>query len=448
MKKSIPETHAANLPTGAIERIVEPIVRFMHIQASSGVVLLLATIAALVVANSPWSAAYLGFWRTEVGVSWGGYEFIYPLKHWINDGVMTIFFFVIGLEVKRELVTGELRDPKRAVLPLAAAIGGMVVPAGLYYALQVGEPGERGWGIPMATDIAFVIGCVALLGQRIPKAFRVFLLSLAIADDIGAILVIAIGYSESISGTWLVVAALGVILTSFANRLGIRSFVIYILLGVFVWFAFHECGIHATIAGVILGLMTPARGYVPPRALSRVIARVDRVLHGDWDSDTHRARTVQELRWATREVISPLEYLEHRLHPWVGFVIMPVFALANAGVVIELAGLTSPVASAVFAGLVIGKPVGIVLFSWMVVVTGLARLPEGVTWPMVLGGGFLSGIGFTMALFIANLAFGLGSAELDPAKLGILVASVVAAAIGMGILLTMTPRRPQNPEPF
>jgi NhaA family Na+:H+ antiporter len=419
------------LPAKPIDRLVAPIERFLHVEAASGIVLLVAAIAALALANSPLSEGFLAFWKTPVGFSFGSFELSHSLRHWINDGVMAIFFFVIGLEVKRELVIGELRDLRRASLPIAAALGGMLAPAGVYLALQLGEPGQAGWGIPMATDIAFVVGCMALLGPRVPHGFRVLILSLAIADDIGAILVIAVGYTDTIRLGFLLGGFVVMAATLGLERLGVRSLGLYVLCGVLVWFEFHESGVHATIAGVILGLMTPARAYLSESLFANMLRRADQVLHGEWSSPPHRPVRVRRLRRAARESLSPLEYLEHLLHPWVSFVIMPLFALANAGVPFSVSDFGEPVAMAVAAGLVVGKPVGIVLFSWLAVRLGLAALPEGISWGV-------AGIGFTMALFIAGLA--LDGPTLDAAKVGILGASAVAAILGMLVLSRLLPR--------
>ncbi len=428
-----------DLPLQPIRRLTAPLERFMHVEAASGIVLLLTTIVALVLANSTLSSGFLGFWRTEVGFSIGSFDMHHSLKHWINDGLMAIFFFVIGLEVKRELVIGELRDPRRASLPIVAALGGMVAPAAVYLALQAGGPGARGWGIPMATDIAFVVGCMAILGKRVPIGFRVLLLSLAIADDIGAILVIAIGYTESLDTTSLILGFVGLGLVAGLARLGVRSFLVYTVIGALVWLAFHESGVHATIAGVLLGLMTPTRAFVGQGLFGDFLDRATEIFHGGtWDEESHRAIKVARFRQIARETVSPVEYLEGVLHPWVGFFIMPIFALANAGVPFEMSDFADPIAHAVAAGLVIGKPLGIVFFSFVAIRIGLARLPNGVSWGVLTGGGFLAGIGFTMALFIAGLA--LEGDVLDAAKVGVLGASTVAALIGMALLIWLLPR--------
>ena len=426
------------LPEEPIDRLIEPFERFMHVEAAAGGVLLACTVIALVLANSRFSASYLHLWETDIGFHIGSLRVSHSLHHWINDGLMALFFFVVGLEVKRELVLGELRDPRRAALPVVAAIGGMLVPAAIYLALRSGTPSQRGWGIPMATDIAFVVGCMAVLGPRIPHGLRIMVLTLAIADDIGAILVIAFAYSTGIRLVPLLVEAGGLGLIVLLARLGVRSFGIYTLIGLVVWFAFQESGVHATIAGVLLGLLTPARPHVSRSAFAGLVERATEVMLGEgWAQARNRSASVRAFRRITRETVSPLEYLESMLHPWVGFAIMPIFALANAGVPLQVASFGDPIAVAVGAGLVLGKPIGIALFSWIAVRAGLARLPEGVGWPALIGGGTLAGIGFTMALFVAGLA--LEGPALEAAKVGILGASAVAAAIGMALLVRALP---------
>ena len=429
------------LPREPIHRLIGPLERFLHIEAAAGVVLLVAAAAALGLANSPWSDGYLGFWNTKITVGAGSFEMSHSLRHWINDGLMAVFFFVIGLEVKREIVVGELRDLSRAALPVAAALGGMIVPAGIYLLLQHDQPGASGWGIPMATDIAFVVGCLAMIGPRIPTSLRVFLLSLAIADDIGAVLVIAVGYTDSIDFVALGWGVVGIAVIAFLARLGARSFLVYTLLGIAVWLLFHESGVHATIAGIVLGLMVPARSYLGEGLVAKLLSQAGEVFHGGgWEQLTGRSAKVRLLRRAAREAVPPVEYLEDLLHPWVGFLIMPVFALANAGVPIQLADFREPVGLAVAAGLVLGKPVGVVSFAWLAVRVKLARLPEDLGWGTLLGAGCLAGIGFTMALFIAGLA--LDDAVLAAAKVGILWASVLSAVLGLALLLTRLPPSP------
>ena len=427
------------LPNRPVQRIVDPIARFLHVESTSGIALLAVTALALILANSSAADPFLAFWKTPVGLRVGRVDFVHSLRHWINDGLMAIFFFVVGLEVKREIVVGELRELRLAALPIAAALGGMAAPALVYLLLQGDGPAARGWGIPMATDIAFVVGCLAILGPRIPRGLRVMLLSLAIADDVGAILVIAVGYTAEVQLLPLAVAAAGVVLIRLLTRAGVRSLLVFALIGAAVWLGFHESGVHATIAGVILGLITPARPLVGRRLLAGFLEATGAYLQGDdWKDSRRRYQLTVALRRAARETISPLERIETALHPWVSFGIMPLFAFANAGVTLQPGGFTDPVALAVIAGLGLGKPVGIVIFSAAAVMTGLARLPEGVGWRMLCAGGVLAGIGFTMSLFIAGLA--LEGAALEAAKIGILTGSFGCAVGGMVLLRWFSPR--------
>jgi NhaA family Na+:H+ antiporter len=433
------EAPGKGLPREPIARFTEPLERFLHVESASGFVLLAATAAALALANSGLAEGFLSLWKTQIGFEVGAFQMRHSLVHWINDGLMAIFFFVIGLEVKREIVHGELGNLRQASLPMAAALGGMIVPAGIYLALQGSGPAARGWGIPMATDIAFVVGCLALLGPRVPRQLRVLLLSVAIVDDIGAILVIAIGYTDQIGWGALAMGVVGIGAIALLSRLGVRGFVMYLLLGLGVWFAFHESGVHATIAGVILGLMTPARAYLEDTTLAQALDRAVEGMRGNWEAGSHGAAEVRTARWATRETVSPLAYLETTLHPWVGFAIMPLFALANAGVPFNASYLSNPVAVAIALALLIGKPIGIVGFSWLAVRGGIAALPQGVTWGLLAAGALLTAIGFTMALFISGLA--LEGDTLDAAKVGVLEASAVAAVVGMLALNWLLPKR-------
>jgi NhaA family Na+:H+ antiporter len=314
----------------------------------------------------------------------------------------------------------------------------MIAPAGVYLAVQSGGDAVRGWGIPMATDIAFVVGCMAVLGPRIPHGLRVLLLSLAIVDDIGAILVIAFGYTDKVHVDFLIYGFALIVVLWFFQRWGVRRIPIYVVLGTLIWFCFHESGIHATIAGVILGLLTPADRWVEGGLFTKILKSADNVFSGDWSgSESEQVAAIRHLRTASEEAVSPLERLETGLHPWVGFVIMPVFALANAGIPLNMSELGAPISIAIIAGLVLGKPIGIVAASWLVLKAGLSDMPKGVNWGMLTGGGFLAGIGFTMAIFIAELAFKGDSldASLVTAKLGILAASLLAAVVGMAFLL-------------
>ncbi|GHC35875.1 Na(+)/H(+) antiporter NhaA [Aidingimonas halophila] len=371
---------------------------------------------------------------TPVGIHIDSLEFSRPLREWINDGLMTLFFFLVALELKRELVLGELSRPRMAALPIIAALGGMAIPALCYLTLQAGQPGQNGWGTVMATDTAFVIGCLALLGPRIPQSLRLFMLSLAIMDDIGAILVVAIGYSSNISWNALLLAMIGLFTVRAMALLGLRGFPLYFFVGAAIWLAVDASGIHPTITGVILGLMTPARRWVSDERLYAILGQV--VAHptsSESNRDTQDRETLQVASVAARESLSPLERLEIALHPWVGFFIMPLFAFANAGLLLSLSDFGSSVTVAVFLGFVLGKPIGVLLFSWLAVRLYIATRPAELTWGLIAGGSLLSGIGFTMALFIAGLAF--SESLINSAKLGIFLASIVSALAGM-LLLT------------
>jgi NhaA family Na+:H+ antiporter len=424
-----------HLPVAPVRRLVQPLVRFLQIESASGLVLLACAAFALILANTGAATGFNKFWHTHLSIEIGKFQLGGELGHFfVNDVLMTLFFFVVGLEIKRELVTGELRDPRKAALPVAAALGGMLVPAAIYAILQAGQPGVHGWGIPMATDIAFVVGATALLGSRVPFGLKIMLLSLAIADDIGAVVVIAAFYSSDLSFFMLLLGAGGLSLTAILNEIGVRSVTIYAIVGAGIWLAFYKSGVHPTIAGVILGLMTPATEWVSRTALRLSIAD----LQAQLASDVHEEVAVEDLEllaFAAQESVSPLERLEHTLHPWVGFLIMPLFALANAGVPIASGEWTSPVTISVALGLFLGKPLGILLLSLLAVKLGIARLPEGVTWRVLFGGGCLAGIGFTMSLFVTGLAFRNEPDLLGAGKLGTIIGSVCSAIVGTTILL-------------
>jgi NhaA family Na+:H+ antiporter len=427
------------LPPEIADRFTEPFARFLRIEAAAGGLLLLATCTALILSNSAWSTPFLAFWETPIGLHFGSLDFSRSLRHWVNDALMTLFFFVVALELKRELVLGELRNLRMAALSLAGALGGMFVPAALYLALMSGQPGAHGWGTVMATDTAFVIGCLALFGSRIPPTLRLFLLSLAIFDDVGAILIVAVGYGEELNWTALGLAMVGLAVVAGCARLGIRSIPIYFLIGGVIWLCFDASGIHPTITGVVLGLMTPTRIWVSDERLRAVLDRVLSYPKGDhWTGNTIERRDLRRAGTAVTESLSPVERLEIMMHPWVGFAIMPIFALANAGVAISGADIGQPVSVAIFAGLVFGKPVGVLSFSWLAVRLGLATRAFGLSWPLLAAGGFLTGIGFTMSLFIAGLAY--APAMLNTAKIGILAGSAVSAAAGLLMLMRLAPR--------
>lgn len=423
----------SRLPRELVDRLTNPLVRFLHIEVLAGVVLLVAALAALVLSSSPWAHYFAEFWESSVGLRLGPLEFGRSLREWINDALMTLFFFLVAVELKRELVLGELSNGRVAALSIAGALGGMIVPATLYRLLQAGQVGSAGWGTVMATDTAFVIGCLALLGGRVPQALGVFMLSLAIVDDIGAILVVAAGYSDEIAWLPLMVAGVCIAGVAVLARIGVRSVAAYFVAGVIVWLAIDASGIHATIAGVILGLQTPARRWVSDERLYAILGEV--IAHPDAAADSGNTKdreTLQAAAIAARETLAPVERIQIALHPWVGFVVMPVFALANAGLPVALDNLELSVTATIFLALVVGKPVGILAFCWLAVRIGVATRPPELSWGVLAGGSVLGGIGFTMALFIAGRAF--DEHLLDSAKVGIFAASVVSAALGLTLL--------------
>jgi Na+:H+ antiporter, NhaA family len=422
-------------------RLVRPLREFLDTEAAGGIVLLAGTLVALAWANSPWSSSYEQLWSTELTLRLGNWTLRHDLRHWINDGLMTVFFFVVGLEIKRELVTGDLADRRRAALPVIAAVGGMVVPALIYAALNAGSPGSSGWGVPMATDIAFAVGMLALLGPRAPAQLKVLLLTLAIVDDIGAILVIALFYSSGVdpqASLWAGVLVVAVI--------GLRSMRVwwipaYLIVGSGLWLATLASGVHATVAGVALGLLAPAHA-LDPGAFHRLTRRFHRSENGPSPHDARLAR----LR--VNESLPVTERLEHLLHPWSSFVIVPLFALANAGISLSEDALRdalgSPVTWGVVLGLVAGKLLGILGSGWLAHRTGLATLPAGVSWWQWAGVAAVAGIGFTVSLFVASLAFDDPSL-LDQAKVGIVMASIVASLLGA--LLLRIPKPPPMVTP-
>ncbi|MEB2344048.1 MAG: Na+/H+ antiporter NhaA [Deltaproteobacteria bacterium] len=435
-----------------LERAGAPLQRFLELEAASTILLLAATGVALVWANSPWAPLYEALLHVPLALRIGPWELALGFEHFVNDALMAVFFFVVGLEIKRELAVGELSSASRALLPVVAAAGGMVVPAGLYAAFHWDGPALRGWGIPMATDIAFAVAALSVFGARVAPGLKVFLLALAIADDIGAVAVIALFYTESLSMAWLGAAAAGLALVAGLGRAGVRAYGVYLAAGIGVWLAVHASGVHATIAAVALGFLTPARPLDPPAErrgfVRRAVALLERggdLLEGEGDPDGHRRHDLaRQVSRAARASLSPLDELVQRLHPVVAFVIMPVFALANAGVPIELAKLAEPlplrVAIGVALGLVAGKPAGITLFAWLAVRLGVAELPRGVGWLQVVATGCLAGIGFTVALFVAALAFEAPELKAG-AKVGILVGSAAATALGVALLARALPRQ-------
>lgn len=430
------------LPTVSKELFLRPFQEFARIEASGGILLLVCTALALLWANSPWSAAYTNLWHSKLSIGAGDYVLSKDLLHWINDGLMVVFFFLVGLEIKREVLIGELSSAQKAALPIAAALGGMLFPAGIYFALNAGRAGAAGWGIPMATDIAFALGVLALLGNRVPLALKVFLTALAIADDIGAVLVIALFYTEQIAFFNLLVGG-GILLLLFAlNLAGVHRPLVYAVLGIGLWLAFLTSGVHATVAGVLLALTIPSGARTSTAeflARSRsLLKEFEKVGASDQESvmNEDQQSIVHALEQASEEVQTPLQRMERALHGWVTYMIMPIFALANAGVSVSgnlSEALTSTVSLGVISGLVVGKPMGITLFTWLAVKSGLAVMPSGVQWREVYGVSWLGGIGFTMSLFIASLAFG-EAMLLMAAKVGILSASLISGVVGWALL--------------
>jgi len=440
-------------PHPGVTRVLTPFRDFIHTEASGGILLFLAALVALCWANSPWSTEYFDLWQATISVRLGDYGLTMSLSHWINDGLMALFFFVVGLEIKREFLVGELSSLRQAILPIAAAAGGAIVPAGIFVALNIGSDSVRGWGVPMATDIAFALGVLAILGSRVPTGLKLFLTALAIADDILAVLVIAVFYTDTVKWNYLL-AGVGIIAALMvANRAGIRHTAVYAVLGIVVWIAFVQSGVHATVAGVLLALTIPSRTRIDvDEFINRsrgALDEFDRAGEHGKNVITNRGHVsaLQDLESATEQVQAPMQKMEHNLHPWVAFAIVPIFALANAGVSIGDNlddALTSSLSFGIIAGLVLGKQIGITLVSWLLVRSGLSVLPEGVTWRHIYGAACLAGIGFTMSLFIADLAF-LDEQRLAIAKIGILAASIVAGI--MGYVLIRLATRSQSEEP-
>ncbi len=432
-----------NLPNRPVQRLMAPVLRFMHIQAAGGLVLFCCTVVALLAANSPLASWYHAFWNQSLGLTFGDSSMSYPLWYWVNDALMVIFFFVIGLEIKRELTTGELSEKHKIILPAAAAIGGAVTPAIIFLMIQQDQPGQNGWAIPMATDIAFVVGAISLLGKRVPHSLKIFLLSVAIVDDLLAVLVIAVFYTESIQWSWMILSVGGFGAIILLNRLGVRAISVYVAVACGIWLAVHNAGIHPTIAGVILGLMTPSRSLMNWNAVQTAFTSLGSAF-SQADIHTVNSGTVKMSRVAqftARESISPLDRLEKGLHPWVAFAIMPLFALANAAVSFQDTNLGDSLSMAIIVGLVVGKPLGILVTAYAVVSFRWTKLPKNINWPVMAGAGILSGVGFTMSLFIASL--GLEGSSLEIAKGGVLVGSAVSILLGCGILLiTLRTKQP------
>jgi NhaA family Na+:H+ antiporter len=421
-------------------RVAQPVARFLRIEAAGGMLMLVGTVAALVWFNVA-AHSYESFWNTATTIDVGGFRLDLTLQEWVNDGLMALFFFVAGMEIKREMVSGELREPKAAALPIIAALGGMIVPALIYTAFNQGGPGSNGWGIPMATDIAFAVGVVSLLGSRVPVQLKLFLLTLAVADDLGGIGVIAIFYSDGLAFGWLA-GAFAVFLGMYLlRRLGVWWFPLYVVLGVVAWYFMLRSGVHATIAGVVIGFLTPTK---PLRSGLQAETIADRLENQPELS----AADVKNASFLIRESVPVDERLMDMLHPWTGFLIIPVFALANAAIPLNTTALSdaanSSITWGVALGLVIGKTIGVTGASWLAVRIGAARLPRGATWFHMFGAAVAAGIGFTVAIFITGISFTEVALQED-AKIGIFAASITAAVLS-SIILTAAHRRASPKE--
>lgn len=432
--------------TSSIKEILQRVNSFIHLEYFGGLILFLSVVIAITLANSPLKEEYHHFWETIFTIGFGDYVLSKSLHHWINDGLMAVFFFVVGLELKRELMAGELSSIKKAALPIAGALGGMIIPALIYFFINIGKDSVSGWGVPMATDIAFALGVLTLLGKRIPDSLKVFLTALAVADDLGAVLVIAFLYTSDISTISLLVG-LGLFLIMLtANLLGIRNTLFYAIIGIGgIWLAFLLSGVHATIAGVIAALAIPARPKINEIIYSQnirdLIDKFDKEIPANSTLTTpEQHELIQQIKEVSIFAETPLQKLEYALHPWVIYLVMPIFALANAGVEIGsnfFNEIINPISLGIIFGLVIGKFLGVFTFSWILVRTKYFSLPNGVTWKHIAGAALLAGIGFTMSLFISELAF-TNPEMIANAKYGILLASLIAGFSGFFLLKSIS----------
>jgi len=427
--------------------IIDPMKRFINNSTTSGIILFSSALVAMILSNSPWSHQFHHIWENEFSVGFNGHHLSKSLHYWINDGLMAVFFFVVGLELKREIIAGELREVKKAMLPIGAAIGGMLVPALIYFAINPHGETKDGWGIPMATDIAFALGVLYLLGDRVPVSLKVFLTALAIADDLGAVLVIAFFYTSEIDFISLTTGGVFLLILVVANIIGVRSSLFYAIIGIGgVWLAFLMSGVHATIAAVLAAFTIPANVKVSEELFNN---KLDHLLQMFKKAKPNNLPTVtdeqlhvlQEIRDLSKSALTPLQRLEHGLHPLVAFIIMPIFALSNAGITLSgdtLSQFTSPVATGVFFGLLIGKVVGVLGMVALFVKLKLAVIPDDINKMQLVGASFLAAIGFTMSLFIAGLAF-TNEIYITQAKLGILAASLLASVVGYLIIRKASP---------
>ncbi len=425
-----------------IDRVLDPMASFINKSSTSGIILFSSAFLAILLANSPWAESFHHFWEKEFAIGFNGKMLSKSLHHWINDGLMAVFFFVVGLELKREIMAGELSTPRKAILPIAAAAGGMLFPALIYLVFNRNGDTSSGWGIPMATDIAFALGILYLLGDRVPVSIKIFLTALAIADDLGAVLIIAFFYTSEINTESLVQAAIYLAILYAANKLGVRNTLFYAIIGIGgVWLAFLLSGVHATIASVLAAFTIPASVKVNEVFYSNRLQKLLNDFRKAQPNDNpfitgEQLHIIEEIREVSKKAMTPLQRLEHGMHPLVAYVIMPVFALSNAGVSLTedlLQQLTSPVTLGVFAGLLLGKVIGVIGITTIFTKLGWAELPEGMTPLHLVGVGFLAAIGFTMSLFIAGLAF-TDATHIAEAKLGILLASLAASFAGYFII--------------
>lgn len=437
----------------AFNRIATPFEHFIQAQTTTGLVLMVTTVLALIFANSMFAQPYLDFFHTDISIVFGSWELSHSIHHWINDGLMAVFFFIIGLEIKREVVVGELSSIKVAVLPILAALGGMAFPALIYYSINYGTPGANGWGIPMATDIAFAISALVLLGNRVSTPLVTFLIALAIVDDLGAVLVIAIFYTENIQEGYLLLALASFLTMVSMNRFGIYSTLAYFIVGIVMWYFMLLSGVHATIAGVIAAMAIPARPKIEPRGFSlytkELLHEYDSYYALDKNTLHERQKAVlQTMKDKIDSLNPPASRLEHSLHLPVSLVVIPLFAFANAGISIDFSSIKNtilePVSLGIIGGLIFGKILGIGGTAWLAIKLGVAKLPEDSTMAQVFGVSLLGGIGFTMSIFVAELAFAGNDTFIFQAKVGILFASLVAGLVGYFFLRAISDKKTDN----
>ncbi|MBN1682376.1 Na+/H+ antiporter NhaA [Candidatus Bathyarchaeota archaeon] len=430
-----------------LERTRNRFNQFFKTTASSSTILLITTIIALIWSNSHLSQIYFDLWENHLSIALGSYILSKTLSHWINDGLMAIFFLIIGLEIKREFMVGELSEIKDAILPFFAAIGGMGIPALIYIYLNQQETTFSGWGIPMATDIAFALGILSLLGNKIPLSLKVFLTATAIIDDLGAIFVIAIFYTNQIAITPLLIAIQIFLILVFANRLGVKRPIVYSTLGIALWLAVLSSGLHATIAGVLLAITVPARSKLNPQKFITdsltILESFETSAPANDDIFLNKLciDAISNLEENIAQVEPLIQKWERELHNFTSFIIIPLFALVNSGVNLSQTGissLTNTISLGIITGLVLGKPIGITFFSWLAIKLKIASLPQGITWKHIVGVGFLGGIGFTMSIFISSLAFKIPN-YISNAKIGVITASIISGIIGIMILKTLEP---------